>query len=151
MGLLQIKTTFSEKKTTSQVEAVCKGFEFAGQPVTAGSLRGYEIHMGETEFTGDSDSHPLCITKRSQEACDQIEGTVRSDGMVFGTYIHGIFDNDDFRRSIINALRVRKGLTPLKNTRNVFAEKQRSYNALADVVRSNLDIDRLKQIMGLTE
>lgn len=151
LGLLQIKTTFSEEKTTSQVEVVCKGFEFAGQPVTAGSLRGYEIHMGETEFTGDSDSHPLCITKRSQEACDQIEGTVRSDGMVFGTYIHGIFDNDDFRRSIINALRVRKGLTPLKNTRNVFAEKQRSYNALADVVRSNLDIDRLKQIMGLTE
>ena len=27
-----------------------------------------------------------------------------------GTYIHGVFDNDEFRRFIINQLRLRKGL-----------------------------------------
>ena len=71
-----------------------------------------------------------------------------ADGRVFGTYIHGIFDHDEFRRSLLNALRLAKGLPALKNTRNVYAEKQRSYDALADTVRAHLDMEKLREIMG---
>jgi adenosylcobyric acid synthase len=64
-----------------------------------------------------------------------------------GTYIHGIFDNDDFRRSILNGLRIKKGLAPLKNTINTYAEKQTSYNRLANTVRNNLNMKLLYEIM----
>jgi adenosylcobyric acid synthase len=40
-------------------------------------------------------------------------------------------------------------LPALKNTRNVRAEKERSYDALADVVRQHLDMDKVRKIMGM--
>ncbi len=80
-----------------------------------------------------------------------MEGTCRGDGLVFGTYIHGIFDHDEFRRQVLNVIRRHKGLPALKNTRNVRAEKERSYDALADVVRKHLDMEKVRAIMGLDE
>nr|MCR5447352.1 cobyric acid synthase CobQ [Schwartzia sp. (in: firmicutes)] len=116
--------------------------------ISAKDLHGYEIHMGETEFFGDKDEHPITITERRGEKCAVEEGTSRADGMVFGTYIHGIFDHDEFRRAMLNVLRVKKGLEPLKNTRSLFAEKQRAYDRLAETVRANLDMDKVREILA---
>ena len=149
LGLLDMTTTFSEEKLTSQVEADCFDWHFLDEEISATGLRGYEIHMGETEFLGHDDTHPLKITKRADASVDIAEGTCRKDGLVFGTYIHGVFDHDEFRRAVLNAIRVRKGLEPRKNTRNVRAEKERSYDALADVVRAHLDMDKVRAIMGM--
>ena len=149
LGLLDMRTTFSEEKLTSQVEADCNDWHFLGEKLSAKGLRGYEIHMGETEFFGKTDAHPLTITKRADTSADIVEGTCRGDGLVFGTYIHGIFDHDEFRRAVLNAIRKKKGLPSLKNTRNVRAEKERSYDALADVVRQHLDMDKVRKIMGM--
>lgn len=149
MGFLEMATEFSTEKLTSQVEANCHSWSFLGTEISASGLKGYEIHMGETSFVGTDDFHPLTITRRAGKACQVQEGTGRRDGLVFGTYIHGIFDHDGFRRMVINALRRKKGLKPLANTRNVYAEKQRSYDKLADIVRRSLDMDKLRSIMGL--
>lgn len=149
MGFLEMATEFSTEKLTSQVEANCHSWSFLGADISAAELKGYEIHMGETSFVGTDDFHPLTITRRAGKACQVQEGTGRRDGLVFGTYIHGIFDHDGFRRMVINALRRKKGLKPLANTRNVYAEKQRSYDKLADIVRRSLDMDKLRSIMGL--
>ena len=65
-----------------------------------------------------------------------------------GTYIHGIFAHDDFRRQILNALRARKGLGDLPIQRSVRQEKERAYNRLASVVRASLDMEKLAEIMG---
>ena len=149
MGLLGMVTTFGAEKLTSQVEADCRDWPFLGAKISAMGLKGYEIHMGETAFTGAADCHPLTITQRAGEACAVTEGTGRSDGLIFGTYIHGIFDHDAFRRQILNALRQKKGLSPLDSTRSVAAEKQRSYDKLAEVVRRSLDMEKIRAIMGL--
>ena len=149
LGLLPMKTTFSDKKLTSQVTVDCPGLDFLGQCIRGTSLRGYEIHMGQTEFAPDA-KHPLRITQKAGKECDRQEGLASEDGLVFGTYVHGIFDNDEFRRGILNALRQRKGLEPLANTHNTEAEKQRSYNRLAAVVRESLDMEKLREIMGET-
>lgn len=148
LGLLGLQTTFVAEKLTSQVKASCDNLVFMGQKIAASSLKGYEIHMGQTVFTRAEDRHPFCITERANAACSAIEGTVRADGRVFGTYIHGIFDHDAFRRSVLNAVRLHKGLPALQNTRNVYAEKQRSYDALADMVRTHLNMKKLREIMG---
>ena len=149
LGLLPMKTTFSDKKLTSQVTVDCPGLDFLGQCIRGMSLRGYEIHMGQTEFAPDA-KHPLRIIQKAGKECDRQEGLASEDGLVFGTYVHGIFDNDEFRRGILNALRQRKGLEPLANTHNTEAEKQRSYNRLAAVVRESLDMEKLREIMGET-
>ena len=146
LGFLPMRTAFSKEKLTSQVAADCVNLAFLGASISCSGLSGYEIHMGETEFPADA-VHPLRIRARAGAATDLPEGLISEDGQVFGTYVHGIFDNDDFRRAILNALRCRKGLAPLANRRNVRAEKQQSYERLAAIVRESLNMPLLKRIM----
>lgn len=148
LGLLGMETVFASEKLTSQVVAQCQDLHFMGQSISADNLQGYEIHMGHTAFTREADKHPFTVCQRRGKACASQEGTANAAGNVFGTYIHGVFDNDVFRRSVLNAIRHSKGLEALANTRNVMAEKQQAYEHLADVVENALDMEKLYQIMG---
>ena len=148
LGLLGMKTIFAKEKLTSQVMADCVSLNFLGKQIVADNLKGYEIHMGHTEFTRAEEEHPLVIRQRRGERCESIEGTTNASHNVFGTYIHGIFDNDEFRRSLLNAIRAVKGLEALPNTHNLMSEKQQSYEHLADVVEESLDMKKLAEIMG---
>lgn len=148
LGLLGMETVFASEKLTSQVVAQCQDLHFMGQSISADNLHGYEIHMGHTAFTREADKHPFTVCQRRGKACASQEGTANAAGNVFGTYIHGVFDNDVFRRSVLNAIRYSKGLEALANTRNVMAEKQQAYEHLADVVENALDMEKLYQIMG---
>lgn len=148
LGFLGMETVFASEKLTSQVVAQCQDLHFMGQSISADNLQGYEIHMGHTTFTREADKHPFTVCQRRGKACASQEGTANAAGNVFGTYIHGVFDNDVFRRSVLNAIRHSKGLEALANTRNVMAEKQQAYEHLADVVENALDMEKLYQIMG---
>lgn len=148
LGLLGMETVFASEKLTSQVVAQCQDLHFMGQSISADNLQGYEIHMGHTAFTREADKHPFTVCQRRGKTCASQEGTANAAGNVFGTYIHGVFDNDVFRRSVLNAIRHSKGLEALANTRNVMAEKQQAYEHLADVVENALDMEKLYQIMG---
>ena len=148
LGLLGMETVFASEKLTSQVVAQCQDLHFMGQSISADNLQGYEIHMGHTTFTREADKHPFTVCQRRGKTCASQEGTANAAGNVFGTYIHGAFDNDVFRRSVLNALRHSKGLEALANTRNVMAEQQKAYEHLADVVENALDMEKLYQIMG---
>ena len=148
LDLLPIETTFTAGKTLAQVKGECCGLPFLGQVLSAEGLEGYEIHMGHTADTEAGLLHPIVVTERSQQACHVVHGTARRDGLVWGTYMHGIFDNDAFRRDFLNCLRRQKGLQPLAVRRNFRAEKQKSYDRLAAVVRAHLDMDTLRRIMA---
>ena len=130
LGLLPMTTKFADNKLTKQVILDEIDFDFLGVHIQATDIEGYEIHCGLTKFNSD--------IKQS---------SIVSIGNVFGTYVHGIFDNDDFRRQIINTIRLKKNLPPIKNTRNVRAEKQRNYERLAKIVRESLNMELLKNIM----
>lgn len=152
LGLLDMTTTFAPEKITSQVEATVVGAGpfFAGledQVVT-----GYEIHMGRTEL-GSGVTPAFRLNSRSNQAVNLADGGVSGDGWVFGTYLHGIFDNDGFRRNMINVLRERKGLAVLNAVEglSVLQQRERDYDKLAQVVRDNLNMPLLYQIMGLEE
>ncbi|MBR6343907.1 MAG: cobyric acid synthase [Selenomonadaceae bacterium] len=146
LGLLPIRTVFAREKLTSQVKADCAELVFLGAEIQGRALEGYEIHMGHTEFLEPA-KHPFVIRKRAGRLMEEPEGMVSENGQVLGTYVHGIFDNDSFRRQLLNALRKRKGLAPLETMRNVRAEKQQNYERLAAVVREHLDMERLRNIM----
>lgn len=147
LGLLPVRTTFADWKQTYQVQALCRPFPFMEETLEARDLTGYEIHMGQTVVDSGA-SEPFVVCQRSGKDCSLTAGTARKDGLVFGTYIHGLFDNDQFRRDMLNILRRHKGLAPLPAQRNYKAEKERSYDRLAAVTARHLDMDKLLRIMS---
>lgn len=148
LGLLPMITTFAQQKLTAQVEARTEAWQFMGRKLDIQGLVGYEIHMGNTEFTCEAPRHPFLITLRGDEETAIPEGLVNEAGNVLGAYIHGIFDQDEYRRGVLNILREKKGLQPLPVKMNYASEKQAAYNRLAETVREALDMDKLHAILA---
>lgn len=106
---------------------------------TAGlSVRGYEIHMGETALTDECRS----VMTLHKDGGSVVDGAVTPDGLAFGTYLHGLFDSDDFTRALVNGLRERKGLAPLDSTFHYAQYKSQQFDLLADAMRQHIDIEK---------
>jgi adenosylcobyric acid synthase len=149
LDLIPAVTTFAPDKVTHQVNALMGNRPMLGVEASAARLSGYEIHMGRTEFVGPV-SPAFKIVQRSGETLVFDDGCVSENGLVMGTYIHGIFENDGYRRSLLNALRTRKGLSPLNGEAISYLErKEEAYNRLADLVRKNLDMEYVRRVMDL--
>ena len=150
LDILPITTTFSDQKFTAQAAGRCENFTFLGQSMTSESLTGYEIHAGVTPLPGGGKDAIFSVRynngERRAEGCQS-----GSRGQIWGTYLHGIFDDDKFRRDFLNAIRGVKNLPPLPISVNNAARKEQSYNRLADAVRRSLNIERIKQIMSASE
>ncbi len=143
LGLLDVTTSFEGEKSTHQVKAEVAGDTgmFAG--LAGQVLTGYEIHMGQTRC-GEVNS-VFKITQRSGEKDDHFDGALRRDGKVFGTYLHGLFDNDIFRRSLLQ--NIKPGYEP--EGQSLLLSKEEQYDKLAALVRESLDIERIYSICGL--
>lgn len=151
LGLLGHTTVFAAEKVTVRVAAeVAAGAGFLSE-VMGTEVRGYEIHLGRTA-QGEGDLPLFRVRRREGQAQPgEFDGSVSHDGAVFGTYLHGIFDNDRFRRAWLGWLHRRKGLPPLDAHRGLRAAAAREgqYDLLARVVRENLDLPAVYRLMGL--
>lgn len=146
--LLDIETTYDKTKTTCQVEAHTAGIGDWGLGVSE-VLKGYEIHMGHT--TGDIGLFKLkrCFSNSQLLTLNSeliLDGS--SKGNVWGTYIHGIFDNDDFRTDLLNSLRERKGLQAQTGF-NYLAERQEAINKWATVLKNSIDIPFVLRLLEM--
>lgn len=148
LGLLDMITTLEQQKTTNQVRAKLLSKDIFME-LYEDILEGYEIHLGQSEL-GEGSKPLIEIVKRSDQGVSIIDGAYNQKGNVWGTYLHGIFDNDHFRRKFINKLRVDKGLAPIKSELfNIKAKREEAYDKLAILVRENLDMEKLYQIIGV--
>ncbi|MEF2967014.1 cobyric acid synthase [Paenibacillus sp. M1] len=156
LGWLPLETTFIPGKTTIRVS----GTTAAGQSVlipgskTGYPIRGYEIHAGrtvacgKTEAGADLEAEVIPLFRIHEEGgAERPEGCTRPDGRVFGTYLHGLFQNNEWRRAWLNRVRMDKGLPPLENELSAESRKEEAFNKLADHVRTHLDIPRIYNIM----
>ncbi len=132
LGLLPIRTVLREEKTLTATTA--------RHAASGLRLRGYEIHHGES--VGEN-LRPAVIREDGKNL-----GFASEDGRVMGTYLHGLFDDDAFRRWFIDMLRARRGLSPLKEIQAVY-DIEPALDRLADIVRSNLDVAAIYRKMGL--
>lgn len=148
IGLLDIETTFEKEKTTTQVEAnICENLNGYMKNLGLKTIKGYEIHMGVTSIS-DSMSNMNIIHKRLDEKVNYLEGSVNKAGNVVGTYIHGIFDEIDFTRALLNNVREYKGLEKVDtNVSSFYNFKQNEYDKLANLLRENLDLDKIYEIL----
>ncbi|QGG46893.1 cobyric acid synthase [Heliorestis convoluta] len=150
LGLFPMTTQMEAEKITYQVRAtLCGQGPFLG-PLQGLSVEGYEIHMGRSYFTEKEQPFGQLL-QRGEKNVELLDGVVSEDGLIIGTYIHGIFDNDSLRHQLINFLRRKKGWGPL-NFAHALSSKERQeedYNRLAAIVRESLDMERLYSIVGI--
>ena len=127
LGLLPMETVFHGEKVQRQTEGT-----FGTVPGPLSSLsglkyRGYEIHMGRSE----APLPPLVAGHN-----------------VYGTYIHGVFDEAGITQAVVSDLCRRKGLDPSKaQSFDPETYKQQQYDKLAKGVREGLDMEFVYQIL----
>ena len=171
IGLLNTVTEFEKEKTTVQTEIVISE-NVCGylNDVSRKKVKGYEIHMGTTTKLDTSSSDELSketkelfVNTPTDEVANDSEvrenmiknndkfcliGCSNLEGNVVGTYIHGIFDEIDFTRTLLNTIRAKKGLEPITSEVESFEEfKNREYDRLADMLRENLDMEKIYEIV----
>ena len=132
LSMLPITTTLAQEKTLLRA---------AGTHVVSGlPVHGYEIHHGVTDLEGARE-----MIRRSDGQC---LGASSPDGTVWGTYLHGVFDDDQFRRWFVDRLRERKGLTPLGAVQAHY-DLEPAFERLAETVRAHVKLDQIYELMGL--
>jgi adenosylcobyric acid synthase len=117
LGLLDVTTTMTADKRVTETTAT--------HIASSLPVRGYEIHIGRT--TGPDCARPLF------DVAGTPEGAARADGQVMGSYLHGMFAADAFRRAFLASL----GASP--GTHSYDATVDATLDALADHLERHID------------
>ncbi len=147
LGLLPIMTELQATKTTVNASAFWSDLHLFGQAMGAIEARGYEIHMGRTDYVGEA--RPFGQVRRAGARDVVDDGASARDGRVFGTYLHGLFDADAFRHAFVRAARAVCGLAPPIQVAYVAAERDARMNRLANHVAQALDVEAVLGWIGL--
>lgn len=131
LGLLPVSTTLEKEKCLRRTESVWLGKNL--------SVSGYEIHHGAS-----SSPDPRIISMTAPDGSP----LGFASGRVWTTYLHGVFDNDVFRRGFIDMIRLSFGRSALGKIQ-VSYDMEPELNRLADTVRASLDMKKIYEIMGL--
>ena len=148
LGLLPIRTVLTPEKVTAQVKAEMVSKTLFGCVSQTQETTGYEIHLGETTY--EAGAQPIFLIRRRHESRRHPDGVQDPTGRCFGTYLHGLFDHDDFRHSFLANARAACQLDP--STEFVFRAKQRQaeLNRLAEAVEQSVDLDAICGWLGFT-
>ena len=159
IGLLDINTELVMQKKTVQVRA---------HPLHLGPdarcvVEGYEIHMGVTTSApgilpcfgivsqGDDSSLSQPFPRKEAREVRSVDGARSSDGRVWGTYIHGVFDQPGYRRQWLNRVRGRKGLGPLDKeiSEDVSFRLTQALDRWANHIKQYCDVTKIFTLSGV--
>lgn len=126
LGLLDMETTMGPRKQLRHVEGVlAEG---------GASVSGYEIHCGVSN--GPALARPMLVIGKH-------DGAVSDDGLVMGTYLHGLFDHPDALAVLLARVGVHDA-APL----DIHALRDASIDRIADAIDQHLDTRRLAAWFG---
>lgn len=120
LGLLDVETTMLADKTVQEITGTCAR--------TGAAITGYEIHAGVTQ--GTDLARPMVRLSHGDDGAKSI------DGRIEGTYIHGLFSNDEFRANWLSRIKENIG-SGLQYEASVDA----ALDELADGLETALDIE----------
>lgn len=163
LGLFDMETEFRQKKDTYQSififnEGLAEKYPLLKNILDKNrsvkdneepAMSGYEIHMGKTTGSESSLFHTI---QRNGISTDLDDGALafRKNGTIFGTYMHGVFDNISFRNFLINLVQLKtKGLgKKIKQDIGSYEDfRQSQYDELAQLFCKHIDCDALLKIM----
>ncbi|SDK56510.1 L-threonine O-3-phosphate decarboxylase /adenosylcobyric acid synthase (glutamine-hydrolysing) [Maridesulfovibrio ferrireducens] len=141
LGLLPLQTTLAQEKTLTRTSGT--------HGLSKMDVSGYEIHHGKTEPLMPT-VRAMIVPKGSTGAVpiSRVLGFGLKSGMIWGTYLHGIFDADGFRRWFIDSLRDKKGLPKLETIQTTFGMED-ELDRLAKIVRENVDMKAVYNALGM--
>lgn len=150
LNLLPVETTFvapSEKITLRcQVHIASASARGLFARIQGQDLQAYQIHLGRTTIIASRDA--LAGTEAFETDTNGLDGWLSTTGWCAGCYLHGLFENDHFRQSIIATLLARRSAQSAEVAPISF-NRQLEYDKLAHILRQHLNIPQLKHICGL--
>lgn len=151
MGLLPMDTRFTEKKVRTRVQGKIEELSGAFSQWSNIEFHGYEIHMGVSdgkEMTPFSHiESEEYIKEEGREEYTVLDGGCYEN--IVGTYIHGIWESDNFRQACVKILYEKKGIPyEPEEIVNYQEYKEMQYDKLADLVRNNMDMDKIYDIIN---
>ena len=133
IGLLPLKTIFLKNKMTRQIQTE------SIWPCLS-KINGFEIHNGVTELIKDQ-RELKSIFKNSKLGWYKEN---KNGGTIAGSYIHGIFENDDWRNQYLNLIRKNKNLPKFaKETISYKIKREKIIDNLAKEFKNHLNISSL--------
>ncbi len=135
LGILPVRTVMRGDKTVRRAAGIAR---LSGAP----PFSGYEIHMGETVY--ENAAAPFAEIVREDERQPLADGAMVSSGRVWGTYVHGIFDDDAFRHCFVDSVRASRGLAPASGHICATAKRQARIDRWADHLRQSLDMNLIR-------
>ena len=132
LKLLPLKTVIAGQKIARQ-RTVTSQFPQEGLPVV-----GYEIHQGRTRVIEECEDQVKALFD------DPNLGLVDESQLIWGTYLHGVFDNGPWRRAWLNRLRTQRGLRTLPTgVPNYQEQREVLLDQLANAIEPHLDLKPL--------
>jgi len=139
LGFADFSTELTENKQLKQIQGQSCFSE------TIADFKGYEIHCGES--SGKALNTPAFEISSGDQKQKRYEGFISADNQIMGTYIHGLFDSSEMNKAIFD------WINPKHNINQGFdldAHRERQLNQLANTLTTHLDIEKIKQILGIT-
>ena len=131
MELLPVKTELKKQKKRCQVEGKIGTLPGIFSELSGCSYQGYEIHMGSTHIDGEA----------SVEWEAPVYGTRQN---VYGSYIHGLFDQGHTAEAVVRALAKKKGLSLTEGEIQDYRKfKKTQYDKLADAMRMYFHMEEI--------
>lgn len=131
MELLPVKTELKKQKKRCQVEGKIGTLPGIFSELSGCSYQGYEIHMGSTHIDGEA----------SEEWKAPVYGTRQN---VYGSYIHGLFDQGHTAEAVVRALAKKKGLSLTEGKIQDYRRfKETQYDKLADAMRMYFHMEEI--------
>jgi adenosylcobyric acid synthase len=128
LGLLEMQTILTTQKQLKNVQGVIE--------LDQSDIIGYEIHAGVSQ--GEALKRPFCRLD------DGVDGAISEDNQIIGSYVHGLFDNQQSQQTLLNWA----GLKHVESI-NPSAVQEDTLNRLADMCEANLDIDKIYSLLNL--
>lgn len=140
LGLIKAETVFEKEKVRTVVQGKFNNINGYFSFLNGACFAGYEIHMGKTYSENSNIS----------EIKDSF-GNIKSDGLaennILGTYIHGIFDEGDVVKRIIDKLKQEKRIDTATEEKDINELKNKEYEKLADMLMNYLNIPKIYEIL----
>ncbi len=153
MGLLPLQTELEEQKVRRQTECAVREARGIFSGISGKQVVGYEIHMGKTQVgtlekndPGNGHLVKMLYPFTENENDQKITGYGAEN--IYGTYVHGFFDQADISSEIVKALAQRKGLS-LGDLKALDYQtiKEQEYDKLADTLREYMDMEAIYRML----
>ncbi len=145
LGLLPLQTIMQTRKTTRNVSGRFAATTLFGQTIEPLPLSGYEIHIGQTIYSPHA-NHFATFSVPD----DSKDGCISANTQVFGTYLHGVFDDDAFRHHFLSAARAFYGLNKTGELTQWKLLREASLDRLASALSRSLDMEKIFNWVNLT-